>query len=358
MTLPSTGRASASTDADAPAAGPGEAYRLVRLRLALGMLAMAVLPVVLLSFVVPALTAPSGSGTPVPLALVLLGLIVATAALAGWMARQVVRPAADLDQSHHELAALYQVARHDALVDPLTGLGNHRAFQELLGHELEQSRRLRYPVALMLLDLDDFKQVNDRGGHASGDAVLSAFGRLLTGCIRRGDEAFRIGGDEFAVVMPRTDAEGGLILARRVLATALEPAAGSGSRRAPVSFSAGVAAAPEDGTVAGELAARADAALYWGKRHGRTSVEVYDAERHRAELPGAVDDAGSAVAAVIEGRLLRPVFQPIVRLVDGVILGFEGLVRPLPESGFSRASDLFVAAAASGRTMDLDRQCV
>ncbi|HEX5467198.1 MAG TPA: EAL domain-containing protein [Candidatus Limnocylindrales bacterium] len=297
-------------------------------------------------------------GVPPQLLLAALAVLAAILALAVWMARQVVRPAADLAKSRHELAALYEVARRDALIDPLTGLGNHRAFQETLGRELEDARRHRYPVALLLLDLDDFKQVNDRSGHASGDAVLSRFGSLLTGGVRRTDAAFRIGGDEFAVVMPHADADAATLVARRLLGTALEPAAGTAGRWAPISFSAGLAAAPEHGTVAGELSARADAALYWGKRHGRTTVEVYDPERHRAELPGFVEDAGTAVATVIERRLLRAVFQPIIRLADGVVIGFEGLIRPLPESGFGDPGSLFAAAAAAGRTVDLDRQCI
>jgi diguanylate cyclase (GGDEF)-like protein len=297
-------------------------------------------------------------GVPPQLILAALALMAAIAALAIWMARQVIHPAAELEESRHELASLYEVARRDALIDPLTGLGNHRAFQEALGRELEQARRHRYPVTLVLLDLDDFKQVNDRSGHASGDAVLSAFGLLLTGGVRRGDGAFRVGGDEFAVVMPRSDADGGAVVARRLLGVALEPGAGSGPRRPPISFSAGIASAPDHGTVAGELSARADAALYWGKRHGRTTVEVYDPARHRAELPGLVEDAAVAIGGLIERRLLRPAFQPIVRLSDGAILGYEGLVRPLPESGFTTAAHLFEAAAAAGRSVDLDRQCI
>ncbi|MGH2466145.1 MAG: diguanylate cyclase domain-containing protein, partial [Candidatus Limnocylindrales bacterium] len=204
--------------------------------------------------VVVAQPTPTG-GIPIQLALAALVLLAAIAGLAIWMARQVVQPAAALDHSRQELAALYEVARRDALVDPLTGLGNHRAFQETLGRELEQARRHRYPVTLMLLDLDDFKQVNDRAGHASGDAILSTFGLLLTGGVRRGDGAFRIGGDEFAVVMPHTDGDGAEIVARRLLSTALEPGAGTGPRRAPISFSAGIASAPDHGTVAGELSA-------------------------------------------------------------------------------------------------------
>ena len=298
------------------------------------------------------------NGVPLGLLAAAFALIAATALLAIWMARQILHPAEELERSRGELQRLYEVARRDALIDALTGLGNHRAFQEAFGRELEQARRHRYPVALMLFDLDDFKRVNDNLGHAAGDAVLAAFGASIGSCIRRGDAAFRIGGDEFAVVMPHTDAPGAEVVARRLLTVALEPSAGTSASRAPTSFSAGIAAAPDHGAVPGELSARADAALYWGKRHGRTMIEIYDPSRHRAQLPSSVADADAAIVAVASGRLLRPVFQPIVSLLDGRIVGFEGLVRPLPESGFADASALFAAAEATGRSMELDWACL
>jgi len=102
---------------------------------------------------------------------------------------------------------------------------------------------------------------------------------------------------------------------------------------------------------------QADAALYWAKRHGRGSVEVFDPERD--QLPDDLTDAtGNAVQQVITGKLLHPVFQPIVDLRSGRILGFEGLIRPDPDGPLPDTSRLFAAAAASGRTVELDLACV
>ncbi len=143
------------------------------------------------------------------------------------MAHQVLQPAAQLDRSHRELSQRLEVARHDALHDSLTGLGSHRSFYEELDRQLQVSRRYGVPVALLLIDLDDFKHVNDSAGHAAGDAVLASVGAFLNRHVRATDRAFRIGGDEFAVVMPHTDMSGGLVVARRMLGMALEPVAGA-----------------------------------------------------------------------------------------------------------------------------------
>ena len=227
---------------------------------------------------------------PIPL-LALFGLLVAVlVALAAWMAHEVLQPAVELDRSHQELSQRLEVARHDALHDSLTGLGNHRSFYEELDRQLQVTRRYGVPVALLLIDLDDFKHVNDTAGHAAGDAVLASVGAFLNRHIRATDRAFRIGGDEFAVVMPHTDMNGGLVVAHRLLGMALEPVAvvtrtGAADTRIartgaafarPVSFSAGVSAVPVPAESRAELYAQADAALLWCKRHGRTTVAAFD----------------------------------------------------------------------------------
>ena len=133
-----------------------------------------------------------------------------------------------------------------------------------LESELERTRRHGRPLALVLCDVDDLKQINDTQGHPGGDRALCAVGRALRDSLRAGDTAFRIGGDEFAVLLPETTAEQAAIVATRIAAVAPR-----GSRVRCARLSCGVAAAPGDGDDAETLIARADAALYATKRARR-----------------------------------------------------------------------------------------
>jgi diguanylate cyclase (GGDEF) domain len=168
---------------------------------------------------------------------VLIGGGIAGVALATMLIRPLTRSRADLQ-------VRYQAAIADALRDPLTGLGNHRAFQEELDSQIEHATRYNVPVALVLIDLDEFKQINDRAGYASGDQTLASFGRLVASVLRRVDRPFRIGGDEFALLLPHTDANGARILARRLLVCALQPTVRDPKVK-PLSFSAGISSLPD-----------------------------------------------------------------------------------------------------------------
>jgi diguanylate cyclase (GGDEF)-like protein/putative nucleotidyltransferase with HDIG domain len=155
-----------------------------------------------------------------------------------------------------------------ALTDPLTGLGNHRHFHDRLERELADSQAQDYPLSLCLVDIDDFKRINDRFGHPGGDKVLAQLATKL----RQGGEAFRLGGDEFAILLPGRDEEGAAIAARaivgRIAGYELDPAG-------TVTVSAGIATVPADGIVRDELVKRADSALYWAKEYGKDQVRVY-----------------------------------------------------------------------------------
>ena len=300
---------------------------------------------------------PVVSSATAGLASIVAAMIIPLVLVAFWMSRQVLRPALELEESRHKLTALYERARQDSLQDGLTGLGNHRAFQEEFDRQLEQSKRHGMPVSLVVLDIDDFKQVNDAAGHAVGDDLLQELGRLIAASLRRSDRAFRIGGDEFAIVMPHTEPDLARSVIRRLLATALEPRS-DGDFRRPISFSAGISACPRFGSDRSELYAQADEAIYWGKRHGRTSVEIHDKTRRRPDGVVSSPEVSAAVAKVASERLIRPVFQPIIELNGGAVVGYEGLVRPKTDSGFSDPGALFSAAEASGRTGELDLACL
>jgi diguanylate cyclase (GGDEF)-like protein len=158
-------------------------------------------------------------------------------------------------------AAAYQSTRHASLHDPLTGLPNRRAFDAQLAHELLRARQLARPVTLAMLDLDGFKAVNDRAGHAAGDRVLRQIAELLLASIRRADRCYRLGGDEFAILMCDTGAKQATLVLARVRDAVLAAGVGGGS----LDVSVGLAEASPEGT-AEELVAQADQALCAEKR--------------------------------------------------------------------------------------------
>jgi diguanylate cyclase (GGDEF)-like protein len=168
--------------------------------------------------------------------------------------------------------SLYQRSTHRALnamrlalTDPLTGLGNHRHFQERLQRELAAAEEHGRAVSLCLLDVDDFKHVNDRFGHPTGDRVLSQVSSRL----RQGGEAFRLGGDEFALLLPGVDGESAIGIARAIVKRIGEWDIG---QVGAITVSAGVASFPSDGRERDSLIRLADGALYWAKEHGKNQV--------------------------------------------------------------------------------------
>jgi len=154
--------------------------------------------------------------------------------------------------------------------DPLTALLNRRAFLERLGREHERSRRYPAPLSVLLLDVDGLKAINDRGGHAAGDAALRAIGEAIRSSLRAADTGCRFGGDEFAIMAPDADEPAGRVLAERIRALAEGM-----SRPGTPTVSVGVAClAPREGWTPTEILERADRALYEAKRTGRNRVVV------------------------------------------------------------------------------------
>jgi diguanylate cyclase (GGDEF)-like protein len=264
------------------------------------------------------------------------------------------RTVAPLVATQAELQVRYEAAVADALRDPLTGLGNHRAFHEELDRHVAAALRYRVPLSLLLIDIDDFKSVNDTRGHANGDRVLRGFGAMLNTSLRRADRAFRVGGDEFAVLFPHTDLGGARVVARRLLTQALEPTA-RGDGTEPLSFSGGLSALPELGVGPAQLYSQADAALYAAKRGGRTDIVMFEPSMEASDPSGP---SVSAVAEVIARGQLQAVYQPIVAIPDGHVIGVEGLIRPLPPAPFATPAQLFAAAEAGGNVTNLDLACV
>jgi diguanylate cyclase (GGDEF)-like protein len=174
-----------------------------------------------------------------------------------------------------ENVGLHETVERQATTDELTGLANRRQFQESLASEVERARRFEQPLALVLLDIDNFKSVNDTHGHQTGDAVLSAIGQVLRASSREIDVAARYGGEELALVLPGTDLEGAFNLAERVRAGIAEleiPLPGVDGPLG-VTASLGVAEIPATSLDERTLVAAADEALYAAKAAGKNRSE-------------------------------------------------------------------------------------
>jgi diguanylate cyclase (GGDEF)-like protein len=205
--------------------------------------------------------------------------------------------------------SLYQRSTHRALnamrlalTDPLTGLGNHRHFQERLQRELAHAEESGGVVSLCLLDIDDFKRVNDQHGHPAGDRVLSQVSSRL----RQGGEAFRLGGDEFALLLPQTDGDAALVIAQAIVRRIGEWNIG---QVGAITVSAGVATFPLDGRERDSLIRLADGALYFAKEHGKNQVRLASGgpEDVAADLKHGADRearfrAAAALARAVDRR--------------------------------------------------------
>ena len=172
-----------------------------------------------------------------------------------------------------ENAELHHVVQRQATTDELTGLANRRRFMESLANEIERVERFGGELTLLLADIDDFKRINDRFGHHVGDEALRRFAGLLTAELREIDVAARIGGEEFAVLLPETDLEGALVAAGRIRgAVAGDELVLSDEVR--VRFTASLGVAAHAGDPPEVLLQRADAALYRAKADGKNRVAV------------------------------------------------------------------------------------
>jgi len=168
---------------------------------------------------------------------------------------------------------LFREVQNQAHTDALTKLGNYRAFHESLRSEMHRSERYGRPLALIMLDLDSFKELNDRFGHQAGDAALSQLGTVVRESLRREDLAARYGGDEIAIILPETKPRGALMVVQRLLAAVRSRAFSHEGHTLPVSISAGVAPYRAGMSIT-QFVGEADVALYRAKQSGRDRYEV------------------------------------------------------------------------------------
>ena len=240
--------------------------------------------------------------------------------------------------------------RELAETDTLTGLVNHRGFQQGLREELRKAAAQREPVALVALDLDDFKAVNERHGHPFGDGVLQGVAAQLRKTVRRGDIAARTGGEEFALILPGTAAEAAQEIAERVrMAVARLSPAGS-----ELSCSAGVAVFPVDADNAGTLLQLAEGALYWAKRSGKSRTRRFDPDHVR--LSGDAPQR-SEIERILREQAIEPLYQPVASLTTGRLVGYEALAR-FPDAPDRPPSTWFAQANACGLGPELEAAAI
>src|SRR4051794_10627038 len=222
-----------------------------------------------------------------------------------------------------ENRALMSRVSHQAFHDVLTGLANRALFTDRLYHALDLHRRDLRPIAVLLIDIDDFKTVNDSLGHPAGDELLVRISERLCASVRTGDTVARLGGDEFAVLLE--DGGDAYDVAARLL-TSLDLPVSLCGRELPVRASIGVAllSAGDPATDGTEMLKRADVAMYAAKRAGKGTVMTYSPALAGGDAE-QLDLHAALVSAVAAGDI-DVAFQPI-RLADGTLRGFEALAR-------------------------------
>ena len=226
--------------------------------------------------------------------------------------------------------------------DDLTGLPNRRQFHKALGSAIEQATASGDAVTLIMLDLDNFKEVNDTRGHAVGDEILAEIGRRLSRSSPHTRTLARLGGDEFALVVTGSISDKDIMILGEEVLAELKPSIHIGSTHIYIGGTLGAARFPADANNASELLKKADLALYAAKASCRGSLQLYSPaldmlfERHAR----AIELVRSALA---DGRLV-PFYQPKVRLHDGSLYGFEALARLVTDDGGILTPSAFAAA--------------
>jgi diguanylate cyclase (GGDEF)-like protein len=230
--------------------------------------------------------------------------------------------------------------------DALTGLANRRSLEQQLNHAIARVEREGSTFAVMVIDLNGFKAVNDRLGHAAGDELLVEIGRRLQESVRKDEFVARQGGDEFVVLINSATTDGVQVAAARMIRTILQPAQLRGGE-VVVGASIGVALCPSDGVDADDLVRKADIALYRAKNGGGNDVRFYQ-NMMDVEIRAKAQLEADLRLGLDNGQVI-PFFQPLIDLASGAITGFEVLARwQHPTRGLIPPLEFIPVAESSG----------
>ncbi|MFA6014891.1 MAG: EAL domain-containing protein [Gallionellaceae bacterium] len=245
-----------------------------------------------------------------------------------------------------------EVIWHQANFDRLTGLPNRNMFRDRLEQEIKKAQRAKLPVALLLIDLDNFKEVNDTLGHDKGDVLLVDASRRLARCVRDSDTIARMGGDEFGIILTDLNSIGHVDEVAKKIINALSPAFDLDEETVFVSASIGITLFPYDATNIDDLLKHVDQAMYAAKTQGRNRYSYFTSalQEEAQKRMRLTNDLRNA----LEGKQFRVFYQPILELNTGRIHKAEALIRwQNPERGMISPAEFIPLAEHSGMIVEI-----
>lgn len=246
-----------------------------------------------------------------------------------------------------------------AIHDPLTGLYNRRQFNDILEYEVGRCERHLHEFSVLMIDLDNFKDINDSYGHPTGDSALRTVAEVLRKCTRKGDLCARIGGDEFAIILVETGAQSGQLAAEAITKTLRETTLFSTlGERYHLTMSVGLSSYPQDAKTADALMAGVDVAMYRAKALGKDGVCLVDAIGEPINIRETRNQVEDLRDALQENRIV-PYYQSIVDCKTGEVMAFETLARLRTLDGETKSAASFIETIEKyGLSRDLDKAII